>query len=98
MLLSGHYGDALVEQVRVADFGIATLMGQTESQGFYGTPAYMSPERKAYGSSDSSADIYSAGVMLHELLVAPSRWWMRILPFRSAITFPRMCAPSLRIL
>ena len=44
-------------------------MGQTESQGFYGTPAYMSPERKAYGSSDSSADIYSAGVMLHELLV-----------------------------
>ena len=69
VLLSGHYGDALVEQVRVADFGIATLMGQTESQGFYGTPAYMSPERKAYGSSDSSADIYSAGVMLHELLV-----------------------------
>ena len=55
--------------MRVADFGIATLMGQTESQGFYGTPAYMSPERKAYGSSDSSADIYSAGVMLHELLV-----------------------------
>lgn len=69
VLLSGHYGDVLVEQVRVADFGIATLMGQTESQGFYGTPAYMSPERKAYGSSDSSADIYSAGVMLHELLV-----------------------------
>ena len=69
VLLSGHYGDALVEQVRVADFGIATLMGQTESQGFYGTPAYMSPERKAYGSSDSSADIYSAGAMLHELLV-----------------------------
>ena len=69
VLLSGHYGDALVEQVRVADFGIATLMGQTENQGFYGTPAYMSPERKAYGSSDSSADIYSAGVMLHELLV-----------------------------
>ena len=29
---------------------------------------------------------------------APFRWWMRILPFRSAITFPRMCAPSLRIL
>jgi len=31
VLLSGHYGDALVEQVRVADFGIATLMREPSS-------------------------------------------------------------------
>ena len=75
MLLSGNPTETFPEQVRVADFGIAELTGDgpassTTGRGSYGTPMYMSPERKHYGTATESADVYSVGVMLHELLIA----------------------------
>ena len=75
VLLSGNPTETFPEQVRVADFGIAELTGDgpassTTGRGSYGTPMYMSPERKHYGTATESADVYSVGVMLHELLIA----------------------------
>ena len=75
VLLSGNPTETFPEQVRVADFGIAELTGDgpassTTGRGSYGTPMYMSPERKHYGTAAESADVYSVGVMLHELLIA----------------------------
>ena len=57
-------------QVKLADFGIAriessamTLVGTV-----LGTPAYMSPEQLMGQSIDRRSDIYSAGVLLYQLL------------------------------
>ena len=62
--------------VKVVDFGIATLAdGAAEAderltgQGMvYGTPAYMSPEQIRGEPLDPRSDLYSAGVMLFEML------------------------------
>ncbi|HZE96956.1 MAG TPA: protein kinase [Planctomycetota bacterium] len=57
----------------VTDFGVARGPGDprlTETGELLGTPAYMAPEQ-ARGDSreaDGRADVYSIGVMLHELL------------------------------
>lgn len=56
--------------VRVTDFGIASVVGERDRQttGLLGTPLYMSPELISHGRSTSSSDVYSAGIMLYELL------------------------------
>jgi serine/threonine protein kinase len=60
--------------VRVADFGIAQLVGgecseNTSTSVIMGTPAYMSPEQKVSTANvDHATDIYSMGVVLYELL------------------------------
>ena len=70
-------------RVKIADFGIAKMMGSekaavNEAQAasttprstvVAGTPEYMAPEqRAASASADHRADIYSLGVVLYELL------------------------------
>ncbi|MDC1405074.1 serine/threonine protein kinase [Akkermansiaceae bacterium] len=58
-------------RVKVADFGIAKIIGQTNphSDRAAGTPAYMAPEQKdSPAGVDSRADIYSLGVVLYEML------------------------------
>ena len=60
-------------RVKIADFGIAKMMGDDSNIGFAesqpaGTPQYMAPEQKDHLRSDSRADIYSLGVVLYELL------------------------------
>lgn len=60
------------EQPRVTDFGLAKRNDQdlTATEQTMGTPAYMAPEQ-ALGktkSAGASADVYSLGVMLFELL------------------------------
>ncbi|WP_193213100.1 serine/threonine-protein kinase [Luteolibacter marinus] len=66
-------------RVKIADFGIASLVGATGEKS--GTPPYMAPEQEQ-GTVDRRADIYALGVVLYEMLtgerpakdvVAPSR-------------------------
>lgn len=60
---------------KLLDFGIAKLLGETSGQKTrtgtpMGTPAYMSPEQSRGVNVDTRTDIYSFGVMTHELLTA----------------------------
>ncbi len=52
-------------RVKVADFGIASLVGDQAEKA--GTPPYTAPEQ-LQGASDERADIYSLGVVLYEML------------------------------
>ena len=70
--------------VKVVDFGIATLAADpaaservTSSDVVFGTPAYMSPEQIRGEPLDARSDLYSAGVMLFEMLAGA-------LPFEAA--------------
>ncbi|MBV8804212.1 MAG: serine/threonine protein kinase [Sinobacteraceae bacterium] len=57
-------------RVKITDFGVAKLESVKHTQtGFMmGTPGYMSPERYQEGDVDHRCDIYSTGVLCHELL------------------------------
>jgi beta-lactam-binding protein with PASTA domain len=65
--------------VKVADFGLARAIeadeGSTRTGLMMGTVAYCPPEQISRGSADARSDVYSAGVVLFELLTgsAPYR-------------------------
>ena len=57
--------------VKVADFGIARIMTaaqKTMTQEALGSVHYISPEQARGSHIDARADIYSAGVVLYEML------------------------------
>jgi serine/threonine-protein kinase len=57
--------------IKVADFGLARLLSaatHTKTGLLIGTAAYLAPEQVAGGRTDFRADVYSAGIMLFELL------------------------------
>lgn len=57
--------------VKITDFGIARLTFQpnlTIDGQVFGTPSYMSPEQIRGGEIDARSDIFSAGVVLYEML------------------------------
>src|SRR5438046_10702992 len=66
--------------VKILDFGVAKLLGDTPAvlgegtltitgYGALGTPYYISPEAVLGRVVDARADLYSVGVLLFELLV-----------------------------
>ena len=58
-------------QVKVADFGLARDLhaASAPEEAEYGTPDYVAPERCIAGAPvDHRADLYSLGVVIHELL------------------------------
>jgi serine/threonine protein kinase/beta-lactam-binding protein with PASTA domain len=58
--------------VKVADFGLARAIdadaASTRTGLMMGTVAYCAPEQIVHGRSDQSSDVYSAGIVLFELL------------------------------
>ncbi len=59
-------------QAFLSDFGIAKLLENNSlltGTGIVGTPAYMSPEQAAGGSTiDGRSDVYSLGIIVYEML------------------------------
>jgi eukaryotic-like serine/threonine-protein kinase len=58
-------------RIKVADFGLAraqSAAGHTRADLLIGTVAYVPPEQVTGGSTGPGGDVYSAGVMLFELL------------------------------
>jgi eukaryotic-like serine/threonine-protein kinase len=72
-------------QVKLLDFGIAKLLGErepadaalTRMQGGALTPLYAAPEQIHGATISTLTDVYSLGVLLHELLTG-------VLPYRAA--------------
>lgn len=54
-------------QVRITDFGLAKLAEDGKRGEVVGTPAYMAPEQIACGEATIKSDLYSLGLILHEL-------------------------------
>jgi serine/threonine protein kinase len=57
-------------QVKLIDFGIARLFkpGQQQDTVAMGTPGYAAPEQYGRAQTDPRSDIYSLGIMLHQMV------------------------------
>jgi len=53
---------------KIMDFGVARLGVGTSATGIVGTPNYMSPEQARGSTVDGRSDLFSAGLILYELV------------------------------
>ena len=58
------------QKIKILDFGIAQIVNEQDGSTnmIMGTPSYMSPEQIRGEKLDTRSDIYSLGVMLHQML------------------------------
>ena len=54
--------------VKILDFGIARLPGESQAGAHPGTPGYMAPEQAKGGTVDARSDVWSLGIVLREML------------------------------
>ncbi len=101
------------ESVKVVDFGIAKLMGEStvstihtiSNPMFLGTPAYISPERLDNQPYDGRADVYSVGILLYEMLCGHvpfqayenEHWAVAMMHLNKAPTPPRIVNPQIPV-
>lgn len=70
-VLIGRTGTPPTGVVKVADFGLVRAVassGNTSSSVILGTVAYLSPEQVTTGLAGERGDVYSAGIVLYEML------------------------------
>lgn len=56
------------DKPRLMDFGIATLIGQRDEDGIWGTFKYMSPEQCNNETITAASDLFSLGLILYEMV------------------------------
>ncbi len=91
-------------RVKVIDFGIATMLGPDDTRATVsaggvpiGTLAYMSPEQCAGDSADVRSDVYSLGIVLHELVAGSPPFAVHELSLEAALrTIRSQTPPPLR--
>ncbi|WP_326955015.1 Stk1 family PASTA domain-containing Ser/Thr kinase [Amycolatopsis sp. NBC_01286] len=70
-VLIGRSGPHTGGVVKVADFGLVRAVasaGTTSASVILGTVAYLSPEQVTTGAANARGDVYSAGILLYEML------------------------------
>lgn len=68
ILIEGS-GEARRDKVRLVDFGVAAILGDSEARRErVGTPSTMAPELTAYGRALDLSDVYSAGIVFYQML------------------------------
>jgi serine/threonine-protein kinase len=102
VILVEHLGDR--DFAKVLDFGLAKLVDEAEQEEgggkltqtgiTFGTPVYMSPEQAFGGAIDHRTDLYSASVMLFELVAGKppfhSKDMRRLLAMHATNAVPRI--------
>ncbi|HXQ71863.1 MAG TPA: SUMF1/EgtB/PvdO family nonheme iron enzyme [Pyrinomonadaceae bacterium] len=69
-------GGSVREQIRILDFGLAKIKSTdlfgsfvaAKTVGIVGSPSYMAPEQWSGEETDRRCDVYSLGIILHEML------------------------------
>lgn len=58
-------------RIKLSDFGLARAVTNATASGsvLLGTIAYLAPELVTHGNADVRSDVYSAGIMMYEMLV-----------------------------
>jgi serine/threonine protein kinase len=80
---------------RIMDFGIAVAAGDADTASPAGTPRYMAPETMDKGSVAASADVFSVGMTLYEMLTGrPAVEGRNVFEVLHKIANQTFCAPS----
>lgn len=85
-------GKKEVQRVKVVDFGVARLKGDsmTDAGQALGTPVYMAPEQAQGGDIDERVDIYGAGAVLYELLTGRAPFTAPDLPNANLVVLAKI--------